>query len=108
MAIAEYILRVLRAQIVIVMSWGFHNAKAIEDGIVFQVQGFKFTGKVEIKYDEGWDLFDISLINEDGSLKEQVEGVFVDGIVSTIDNMVEHCPNYKQRVQKEYELVVRK
>ena len=108
MEIAEYIIRVLRAQVVVVMSWGLHNAKAIEDGLAFQVQGFMFTGRVEVVCDEGWDLFDIRLINEDGSVKEQVEGVFVDGIVSTIDNMVEHCPNYKQRVQKEYGLVVRK
>ena len=108
MEIAEYIIKVLRTQVVVVMSWGLHNAKAIEDGLAFQVQGFKFTGRVEVVYDEGWDLFDIRLINEDGSVKEQVEGVFVDGIVSTIDNMVEHCPNYKQRVQKEYGLVVRK
>ena len=108
MEIAEYIIKVLRTQVVVVMSWGLHNAKAIEDGLAFQVQGFKFTGRVEVVYDEGWDLFDIRLINEDGSVKEQVEGVFVDGIVSTIDNMVEHCPNYNQRVQKEYGLVVRK
>lgn len=57
MEIAEYIIKVLRAQIVIVMSWGLHNAKAIEDGIAFNVQGFKFNGRVEITYDEGWDLF---------------------------------------------------
>ncbi len=104
MTIAEYILRVLRTQIVLVMSWGFHNAKAIEDGIAFQVQGFKFNGRVEITYDEGWDLFDIRLINEDGSIKEQVEGVYVDGIVSTIDNMVERTPDYKERVKMEYSL----
>ena len=104
MTIAEYILRVLRAQIVIVMSWGFHNAKAIEDGIAFQVQGFKFNGRVEITYDEGWDLFDIRLINEDGSVKDEAQGVFVDGIVSTIDNMVEHTSDYKERVKREYSL----
>ena len=104
MTIAEYILRVLRTQIIAVMSWGFHNAKAIEDGLAFNVQGFKFKGRVEITYDESWDLFDIRLVNEDGSIKEQVEGVFVDGIVSTIDNMVERTPDYKERVKKEYSL----
>lgn len=104
MEIAEYILRVLRTQIIAVMSWGFHNAKAIEDGLAFNVQGFKFKGRVEITYDESWDLFDIRLVNEDGGIKEQVEGVFVDGIVSTIDNMVERTPDYKERVKKEYSL----
>jgi len=104
MEIAEYIIRVLRTQIVVVMSWGFHNAKAIEDGIAFQVQGFKFNGRVEITYDEGWDLFDIRLINEDGSIKEEALGVYVDGIVSTLDNMVEHTSGYKERVKREYSL----
>ena len=104
MTIAEYILRVLRAQIVLVMSWGFHNAKAIENGIAFNVEGFIFQGRVEIVYDEGWDLFDIRLVNEDGSIKDEAQGVFVDGIVSTIDNMVEHTSDYKERVKKEYSL----
>ena len=104
MAIAEYILKVLRTQVIVVMSWGFHSAKAIEDGLAFQVQGFKFNGRVEITYDDGWDLFDIRLIDEDGSIKEQVEGVFVDGIVSTIDNMVEHTSDYKERVKRAYSL----
>lgn len=104
MTIAEYILRVLRAQIVLVMSWGFHNAKAIENGIAFNVEGFIFQGRVEIVYDEGWDLFDIRLVNEDGSIKDEAQGVFVDGIVSTIDNMVEHTSDYKERVKREYSL----
>lgn len=104
MTIAEYILRVLRTQVIVVMSWGFHSAKAIEDGLAFQVQGYKFNGRVEITYDDGWDLFDIRLINDDGSVKEQVEGVYVDGIVSTIDNMVEHTSDYKQRVKRTYSL----
>ena len=104
MEIAEYIIKVLRTQVVVVMSWGLHDAKAIEDGLAFQVQGFKFTGRVEVVYDEGWDLFDIRLINEDGSVKEQVEGVFVDGIISTIDNLVEHTSDYKVRVKRAYSL----
>lgn len=104
MTIAEYILKVLRTQVIVVMSWGFHNAKPIEDGLAFNVQGFKFNGRVEITYDEGWDLFDIRLINEDGSVKEEALGVYIDGIVSTIDNLVEHTSDYKQRVKKAYSL----
>lgn len=108
MTIAEYILRVLRTQVIVVMSWGFHSAKAIEDGLAFQVQGFKFNGRVEITYDEGWDLFDIRLIDEDGTIRKKVEGVFVDGVVSTIDNLVEHCSNYEERVRNEYAIVLKK
>lgn len=49
-------------------------------------------------------IFDIRLLNEDGSIKEQAEGVFVDGLVSTIDLMVEKTKDYKERVKKEYSL----
>jgi hypothetical protein len=104
MTIADYIIKVLRTQIMIVLSWGFHNAKPIEDGIAFLVEGYKFKGRVEIVYDEGWDLFNIRLVNEDGTLKEQAEGVYVDGLVSTIDLMVEKTPDYKERVKKQYSL----
>ena len=104
MTIAEYIIKVLRTQIMVVLSWGFHNAKPIEDGLAFNVEGFIFKGRVEIVYDDSWDLFDIRLINEDGTIKEQVQGVYVDGIVSTIDSMVEKTDDYKERVKKEYSL----
>ena len=104
MGIAEYIIKVLRTELMIVLSWGFHNAKAIEDGLAFNVEGFIHQGRVEIIYDEGWDLFNIRLINEDGTVKEQVEGVYVDGLVSTIDGMVEKTNDYKERVKKEYSL----
>ena len=104
MVISEYIIKVLRTQIMIVLSWGFHNAKAIEDGLAFYVNGFIHQGRVEVVYDECWDLFNIRLINEDGTIKEQVEGVFVDGLVSTIDGMVEKTKDYNERVKKEYSL----
>ena len=88
----------------IVLSWGFHNAKAIEDGLAFNVNGFIHQGRVEVLYDEGWDMFNIRLINEDGTIKKQVDGVYVDGLVSTIDSMVEKTKDYKERVKKEYSL----
>lgn len=104
MGIAEYIIKVMRTELMIVLSWGFHNAKAIEDGLSFYVNGFIHQGRVEVIYDECWDLFNIRLINEDGTVKEQVEGVYVDGLVSTIDGMVEKTKDYKERVKKEYSL----
>lgn len=104
MEMAEYILKVLKSELMIVLSWGFHNAKAIEDGLAFNVNGFIHQGRVEVLYDEGWDMFNIRLINEDGTIKKQVDGVYVDGLVSTIDSMVEKTKDYKERVRKEYSL----
>lgn len=84
------------------MSWGFHAPKAIEDGLRFQVQGFLHTGAVEVTYDAGYDLFCVRILNADGSAKKVVDGVYLDGLVDTIDKMVEYCPNYEQRVRETY------
>ena len=102
MEMAKYILAILRSQLMIVFSWGFHNARAIENGLAFFVQGYKHTGRVEVVYDEGWDLFIVKTLNSDGSIKEQQEGVYVDGLVQVIDGMVERTDDYAARVRKTY------
>ena len=101
---ARYILSILRTELMIVFSWGFHSAYAIENGLAFFVNGYIHKGKVEVKYDDGWDLFTVRTFNSDGTVKEQQEGIYADGLVSTIDAMVEKCPNYKNRVMKDYGL----
>lgn len=99
---AKYILAILRSQLMIVFSWGFHNARAIENGLAFYVQGFRHIGRVEVVYDEGQDLFSVRILNPDGSIKEQQEGIYVDGLVEVIDRMVERTPDYASRVRKQY------
>ena len=102
MEMAKYILAILRSQLMVVFSWGFHAATAIENGLAFQVQGFKHTGRVEVVYDEGWDLFNVRAINPDGTIKEQQEGIYVDGLVEVIDRMVEKTDDYASRVREQY------
>jgi hypothetical protein len=102
MEMAKYILAILRSQLMIVFSWGFHSARAIENGLAFYVQGYKHTGRVEVIYDEGWDLFNVRTINKDGSVKEQQEGIYADGLVDCIDRMVEKTDDYATRVRKTY------
>ena len=102
MEMAKYILAILRTQLMIVFSWGFHNARAIENGLAFFVQGYKHTGRVEVVYDEGWDLFIVRTLNRDGSIKEQEDGIYADGLVEVIDRMVEKTEDYKARVRKQY------
>ncbi len=101
-SMAQYILAILRTQLMIVFSWGFHNARAIENGLAFYVQGYKHTGRVEVVYDEGWDLFNVKTLNPDGSTKEQEEGIYADGLVEVIDRMVEKTDDYASRVQSQY------
>ena len=101
---AQYILSILRSQAGIVMSWGFHHAIALRDGLGFRVQGFLFTGIVKVLYDEGSDTFNVRLEKRDGSLYKECQDVYFDELVNTIDGLVERCPDYEKRVRQEYGL----
>lgn len=96
----------------IVLSWGpsnFHalcNAEGEEIGAVFSVNGYKHKGDVIVKYNEGTDLFDIQLRegfnNKAGKITAKKEGLFLDQIVSVIDNLVELTDNYEEQVKNDY------
>lgn len=101
---AKYILSILRTQLAVVFSWGFHSPKAIADGLEFQVQGFLFKGVVKVIYDGGSDTFVVRLEQHDGSLYEEQNEVYLDNLVDVIDGMVERTPDYEERVRKEYGL----
>ena len=101
MEMAKYILSILRTQLMVVWSWGFNSPIALENGLQFRVQGFKFRGVVEVLYNEGTDLFDVSFIKA-GKMTKTIEGVFFDMLVDTIDHEVEKTANYEKRVEAEY------
>ena len=66
-------------------------------GLQFCVEGFKYQGVVEVRYNEGSDLFEVSL--NDGT---KVEDVYLDSLVNVIDNLVEKTNNYRERIEQEY------
>ena len=101
---AQYILSILRSQLMIVFSWGFHRPVRLENGLRFQVQGFIHKGTVEVVYVEGADLFEVRTLNADGSTKQKEEDVYLDCLVNVIDGMVERTQNYKERIEQEYKL----
>ena len=102
--LADYIYSILKFQPTILLSWGIQRPVVIKLGLRFRVNGFLHKGIVEIRYNEGADLFDVYLINEDGSLKVLIEGVYFDQLVDTIDDHVEMVENYNQRVNEEYNI----
>lgn len=104
MEMAKYILQIFKSQLMIVWSWGFNSPMAIKNGLRFKVQGFKFKGWVEVVYNEGADLFDISYI-KGNKVVEAINGVFFDMLVDVIDNYVEKTSDYEKRVEKEYSLI---
>ena len=87
------------------LSWGvdFVRVKVIENGTEFHVQGFKITGIVRIQYVEGADLFKVTIIPDNKQEKSIIiEDVYLDMLVSVIDEAVEHCDNYEERISDEY------
>lgn len=89
------------------LSWGvdFGSIKVIESGTEFHVQGFKIIGKVRIQYVEGSDLFRVTIIPDNDKENPIIkEDVYIDMLVSVIDEHVEYCENYQERVYKEYGL----
>lgn len=104
MELAKFILAILRSQPMIVLSWGFHKAVALENGLQFNVQGFKHKGKVQVIYDAGWDLFNIILLDRTGKETQREEGVYLDCLVDVIDGMVEKTEDYAARVRGQYRM----
>ena len=54
---------ILRTQLMTVFAWGCNSSKRLPDGkgIRFKVEGFKYTGAVEVIYNTGTDLLDVVL-----------------------------------------------
>ena len=102
MEMAKYILCILRSNLNILFSWGFNRPIAVENGLKFSVNGFKHKGIVEVRYNEGADLFDIELTNSENQLVEKIEGVYLDQLIEVIDEHVEHVDNYIDVVRQEY------
>ena len=99
---ANYIYTILISKLMVFLSWGFNSPNAITNGLRFKVQGFKFTGTVEVIYNAGMDLFEIHL--SDGRVEADV---YADCLVDVIDGLVERTDDYADRVKKEYGLINR-
>ena len=105
MEMAKYIMSILKTQLMVVWSWGFHQPVAIENGLQFKVQGFKFRGIVEVVYNEGRDLFNVRFLKAN-KVVNTIEGVFFDMLVDVIDRYVEKTDDYQKRVKDEYSVIM--
>lgn len=101
---AKYILSILRMELMVVFSWGFHRPTALpnDEGLAFKVDGFKHRGWVFVKYNEGKDLFDIELRGNDMTIISVIEDVYFDQLVNVIDHAVERTSDYEKRVKDLY------
>ena len=107
--IAGYILSIFRTNPFVVMSWGINPASItiVEVGVKMHVQGFLHTGYVQIQLNEGEDLFEVTLISEEGETLKTIEHIFVDNLICVIDSVVEKCENYQERISQEYQLITK-
>ena len=105
---ANYIMTILKSQPEIMMSWGVdpNTVKTITDGLQFHVQGFKITGIVKITYDYGQDLFRINIQPDNNTPPITHEEVFLDQLVSLIDEDVEKTDDYQKRICEEYGIMI--
>ena len=100
--LAMYIWSILKTQMTVIMSWGLDPSKArvIDNGMEIYVQGFLHKGFVQITLNEGTDLFEITLLSEERETVKFIEDVFLDCLVNTLDENIEKCENYEQRVNE--------
>ena len=105
MKMANYILSILKSQLMVIWSWGFNSPSSITNGLQFKVQGFKHKGYVAVTYSKGKDLFDVGLFNCQMVIIKEIKGVYFDELVEVIDNEVEKVNDYENRVKQEYSII---
>ena len=103
---ALYILGIFRTNPFVVMSWGINPAsiEVVDLGVKFHVQGFKHKGFIQVVLNEGEDLFEVTLFSEEGETVNTIEHIFVDNLIPVIDDAVEKCENYEERISQEYSI----
>ena len=99
---AAYIYSILLSQPTILMSWGFQHPSIIKQGLSFLVNGFKHKGRVNIKYNECQDLFDVYFKDDNDQIVDSINMVYFDQLVEVIDERVERTEDYNDRVNNEY------
>ncbi|WP_243349362.1 hypothetical protein [Parabacteroides sp. FAFU027] len=99
---AQYITHILFTQPYVIFSWGYNSPVVVNNGMYFKVNGFKHQGYIEIKYIERYDLFDLKFFNFRNRITHSVSMVYVDQLISIIDDYVERVDNYEQAVKDEY------
>ena len=101
---SEYIQKILSSQPLILDCWAFQNPRSIKNNTAlrFTVNGFLHQGLVEVRYNEGEDLFDVLLLNDDKTIKQKQTSVYLDELVDTVDRMVERDEHYRENIMKAY------
>ena len=99
---AEYIMVILKSRLQIMWSWGCCKFTALNEGLMWHVEGFLLNGWVKVLYNYATDAFDVYFLNNHKEVVEKVEEVYLDNLVDVIDRHVEKTSDYEERVRAEY------
>ena len=108
--VAQDIYDTLHSNLEIFLSWGVdpESFRIVRHfgmpGLQFDVNGFIHQGQVMVLLNS-YDTFDVLLIKDNEIVSEQ-SGIYVDQLISYIDDNVEKCDNYKERVYKTYKHLI--
>lgn len=80
----------------VIMSWGFDSPRIIEDGLCFNVDGFRYQGDCEVVYFKDSDTFTFRTIDTNGQILKELCGLHHDNLVDTIDRIVESGDNLQE------------
>ena len=91
MDIAIYIYSILQSNPMVMWIWGFNSPKALsnQEGLIFKVDGFKHKGWVKVVYDQGKDLFEVILLDNENNVLQRFEDVYIDCLIEIIDGAVD-------------------
>ena len=103
---AEYIMVILKSRWHIMWSWGCCKFTALNEGLMWHVQGYLLNGWVKVLYNEGTDAFDVYFLNNRKELVKEVSEVYLDNLVDVIDYHVEKDDSfdYDKRVKQQYSI----
>ena len=105
---AEYIMVILKSRWKIMWSWGCCKFTALNEGLMWHVQGYLLNGWVKVIYNYGTDAFDVFFLNNRKQLVKKVEEVYLDNLVDVIDWNVEkdNSFDYDKRVKQQYSISI--
>ena len=103
---AEYIMVILKSRLQIMWSWGCCKFMALNEGLMWHVQGYLLNGWVKVLYNCRTDAFDVYFLNNKKELVKKVEEVYLDNLVDVIDYHVEKDGSfdYGKRVKEQYSI----
>jgi hypothetical protein len=79
-----------------VMSWGAHAWTKMNKALLrFKVEARRHKGHIYIAVN-GADLFDVFLTSVQGRIIKEFHDVFIEDLISTIDNEIERIPEYNR------------